>query len=293
MVNRRTPEVVRAAEAFGPAGSLLHRAAAVLQEAPAGTKALAARVLGLARMGEGGAAARAVFALLGGDSRFAVDAAGVWSLAPPPEPPADLRRERWVVVDVETTGGSPHHGHRVTEIAAVQVADGRVRDVFTTLINPGRPIPGMITRLTGITNQMVAGAPRFRDVAPRLAPLLADRVFVAHNAPFDWRFVSAEMALCGQALPPQRQLCTVRLARKLLPQLPSRSLDALADYFALDIAARHRAADDAIATAHVLLRFLDMLADSEVDHWSALQLLLKKRAPRRKKTRLPHSMDSA
>lgn len=292
-MTRRPRRSAPLAAPFGPAGGLLHRAAALLREAPTGTEELATRVLGLARTGQGGAAARAVFALLGSDARFVVDGAGVWSLAPPPALPADLLRERWVVVDVETTGGSPQSGHRVTEIAAVQVEGGQVRDVFSTLVNPGRPIPRMIIGLTGITNEMVAGAPRFRDVAPRLAPLLAERVFVAHNAPFDWRFVAAEMALCEQPLPAQRQLCTVRLARKLLPQLPSRSLDGVAEFFGLDIAARHRAADDAVATAHVLLRFLEMLAEYEIDHWSALQALLTKRAPRRKTTRLPHSMDSA
>lgn len=281
------------AGAFPPADGLLARAAEVLQEAPTGTEQLAVRLLGLTRAGGGGAAARAVFALLGGDSRFAVDACGVWSLAAPPPAPADLFGERWVVVDVETTGGSPLQGHRVTEIAAVQVTRGQITDVFSTLVYPGRPIPGMITGLTGITNAMVANAPRFSEVSRHLMPLLADRVFVAHNAPFDWRFLSSELRLAGHTVPRQRQLCTVRVARKLLPQLPSRSLDALAVYFGLDIASRHRAEDDAVATARVLLRFLDMLGEREINHWDALQGLLKKRTPRRTQTRMPRSMDSA
>jgi DNA polymerase-3 subunit epsilon len=118
-------------------------------------------------------------------------------------------------------------------------------------------------------------------------------VFVAHNAGFDWSFVCAEMdrALC---IPPnERQLCTVRLARKLLPQLPSRSLGSLADYFGLEITSRHRAHDDALATARLLLHFIEMLEDREIADWAAMESWLARRAPRRKRSFLPRPMDSA
>jgi DNA polymerase-3 subunit epsilon len=276
---------------FERGGSLSDRALRLLAHEPLHTAAVAARVLGIS--GDAGAAARAVFALLGGDPRFSVSAEGVWSVGAAAHARRRLREESFVVVDVETTGGTPASGHRVTEIAAVCVENGEVREHFCSLVNPDRRIPGMITSLTGITNEMVAGAPRFREVADRLAEFLEGRVFVAHNASFDWRFLSAEMERATGMLPSGRQLCTVRLARKLLPQLPSRSLDGLALFYGLEIEARHRALDDAVATAHVLVRFLDALEERGVDDWEGVEILLGKRAPRRKRTSTPRSMDQA
>jgi DNA polymerase-3 subunit epsilon len=140
---------------------------------------------------------------------------------------------------------------------------------------------------------MVRGAPRFHEVAPRLTDVLQGRVFVAHNAAFDWRFVTAELERATGQRMEGRQLCTVRLARKLLPELSSRSLDSLALYFGLEIESRHRALDDAVATAEVLLRFCDMLAERGITDWEGVEGLLSRRASRRKSRRSPRSMDSA
>lgn len=283
-------------------GSLTQRALRVLAAEPLSSADVAHRVLGIT--GGAGAAAAAVFALLGGDARFAVSAQGVWSLASPstetpsgdsPSPRGSLRDEEFVVVDVETTGGSPGGGHRVTEVAAVRVSGGRIVDTYSTLVNPERPIPSMITSLTGITNAMVVGQPRFREVAHHVSDAIGGCVFVAHNAAFDWRFICHEMHLATGMTLSGRQLCTVRLARKLLPQLPSRSLDGLALYFGLDIEARHRALDDAVATAHVLVRFIDMLEERGVGDWDGLQEVLgakKARAPRKRRAS-PRSMETA
>lgn len=197
------------------------------------------------------------------------------------------------MVDVETTGGSAAQGHRVTEVAAVRVSAGVITETYSTLVNPGRSIPSMIVSLTGITDEMVRGAPRFHEVAPRVTEVLRGRVFVAHNAGFDWGFLCAEMDRATGRRLAGRQLCTVRLARKLLPELPSRSLDALALYFGLEIEARHRALDDAIATAEVLIRFIEVLREREVEDWEALQALLARRKPRPRRTRAPGSMESA
>ena len=275
------------------ASAPLERAAALLAAGPLSTLALAERVLGV--RGSERSAAAAVFGLLGTDARFRVDASGTWSLSAPPAPalPGSLRDEEWVVVDVETTGGAPQHGHRVTEVAAVWVSRGEITRTFATLVNPERRIPGMITALTGITDAMVRDAPRFHEIAPRVAGAMRGRVFVAHNAPFDWRFLCAEMDRAAGKTLDGRQLCTVRLARKLLPELTSRNLDSLAHYFGLEIEDRHRALDDAVATAKVLIRFVEILEDRGVTDWQDLQSLLAKRAPRRKRTRMPKSMDSA
>lgn len=279
-------------------GSLTDRAFRVLSAEPLPSVEVAHRVLGIT--GGAGAAAAAVFTLLGGDPRFRVDAQGVWSVAPAPVIEAErgarlLRDESWVVVDVETTGGTPTRGHRVTEVAAVRVQGGRIADTFCSLVNPERPIPGMITSLTGITNAMVADQPRFAQVARQVSGALDGCVFVAHNAAFDWRFVSHEMQMATGMTLSGRQLCTVRLSRRLLPHLPSRSLDGLAMWFGLEIEARHRALDDAVATAHVLIRLLDILEDQGVTDWDGLQGVLRRRKARasRKRRAKPRSMEAA
>jgi DNA polymerase III epsilon subunit family exonuclease len=284
---------------IAPDGSLTQRALAALSEGPLPTPEVARRVLGITG-GGAKAAAAAVFALLGTDARFHVDAAGVWSLAAAPAPPSGaparrLRDEEWAVVDVETTGGSPGAGHRVTEVAAVRVAGGEIRDAYATLVNPERPIPAMITRLTGIDQAMVQGGPRFAEVAPRVARALEGCVFVAHNAAFDWRFVSHEMRSATGRTLAGRRLCTVRLARRLLPELPSRGLDGLALYFGLEIESRHRALDDAMATAKVLIRMIGMLEDRGVEDWAGLEAVLGARKPRapRKRRAAPRSMEAA
>jgi DNA polymerase-3 subunit epsilon len=235
-----------------------------------------------------------VFTLLGTDSRFAVDGEGVWSLTRPPEIPSiPLLEEEWVVVDVETTGGAAGRGDRVTEVAAVRVSGGEIRETYSTLVNPGRSIPPMIVSLTGITEAMVRTAPPFEEIAHRVHEVIGGRVFVAHNAGFDWGFLSAEMDRATGRRLAGRQLCTVRLARKLLPELPSRSLDALALYYGLEIESRHRALDDAVATAHVLLRFIDALREQEIDDWKGVQKFLSRRVPRTRRTLAPSSMSSA
>ena len=98
----------------------------------------------------------------------------------------------FLVVDVETTGISAWSGDRITEVAAVYVKGGKVREAFQSLVNPGRPIPPFITRLTGIDDAMVRHAPSFGEIAGELAQQMVGRVFVAHNARFDWNFLSSE-----------------------------------------------------------------------------------------------------
>ncbi|HEY0995769.1 MAG TPA: 3'-5' exonuclease [Gemmatimonadaceae bacterium] len=197
----------------------------------------------------------------------------------------------WVVVDVETTGTRPWQGDRVTEIAAVVVRDGEIAEVFETLVNPQRPIPPWITRLTRITWDMVKDAPAFGGICDPLLRALEGNVFVAHNARFDWSFVSMEVQRATGRVMDGRQLCTVRLARKLLPQLRSRSLDFVARHYGVEIEPhlRHRAAGDAIATARVLLRLLHDARDRGVERWSDLDLLLAPAAPK-KRPRRPSAM---
>jgi DNA polymerase III epsilon subunit family exonuclease len=207
----------------------------------------------------------------------------------PGEPLPDLE---YVVVDVETTGVGFSLGHRITEVAIVRVSGaGRVLDAYTTLVNPERPIPAMITALTNISGAMVRTAPRFRDIAADVFARLEGRIFVAHNAGFDWRFLSLEMqAARGQALH-GRMLCTVRMARKLVPEMPRRSLDALAWYFGIENEARHRAFGDAQATAQLFARLMGRIEERAIRGWNELQKLLYARAPRRVRRSSPQFFD--
>jgi DNA polymerase-3 subunit epsilon len=204
-----------------------------------------------------------------------------------------LRDVRFAVVDVETTGTSPAQRDRVTEIAIVQVAGGEVTECYETLVNPERAIPPAIVALTRITEEMVRSAPRFPSVASDVVGRLRERVFVAHNAPFDWRFVSHEVQRAAGVALTGEQLCTVRLARLLLPQLPRRSLDAVTHYFGIDIGARHRAAGDALATAHVLLRLLRLAEDRGATTWRELTALMQRGGARAKRRRsaMPRGVD--
>lgn len=237
-------------------GSLLEEAGRRLARSSLHTIDLAREVMKLT--GNPSAASAAVFALLGRDPRFQVDASGVWSLAEGADPPGrPLRAVDFAVVDVETTGGGYARGHRVTDIAVVPVTGGRIGEAYRTLVHPGRAIPPRIQALTGITNEMVAGAPPFDVIADDLRSVLAGRVFVAHNVSFDWGFVREEfLAARGDAPDPVR-LCTVHMGRRLVPGLRSYALDAVTRHFEIPVHARHRAYGDALATARLLLLLLD------------------------------------
>ena len=148
----------------------------------------------------------------------------------------------YVLLDLETTGGNPVHD-RVTEVAAVRIQDGIEVERWSTLVNPQTRIPAFIASLTGITDAMVADAPSFETVAPRLLEMLGDAVLVAHNARFDHGFLLGEFARLGHSLR-VKTLCTVRLSRKLYPQHKGHGLDAIMQRHGISTKARHRAMGD-------------------------------------------------
>lgn len=164
----------------------------------------------------------------------------------------------YAIIDIETTGGVAKH-ERITEIAVVLHNGERVVDTFSTLINPERSIPWNITQITGITNDMVADAPRFFEVAKQIVQLTEGCVFVAHNVSFDYSFVREEFARLGFDFN-RRQLCTVRLSRKVFPGLPSYSLTNLKKHFNIFAEKSHRALDDTLATTRL---FELILAEQE------------------------------
>lgn len=157
---------------------------------------------------------------------------------------------QFAVVDLETTGGQPPND-RITEIA-INVYDGeQVVERFHSLVNPERPIPYMVTQITGITNEMVASAPRFYEVARQIVELTEGRIFVAHNVAFDYSFLKAAFFDLGYTYQ-RKTLCTVRLSRRLLPGLPSYSLGKLCRSIGIQVLQRHRATGDANATTELL-----------------------------------------
>lgn len=156
----------------------------------------------------------------------------------------------YAVIDIETTGGNYRWG-RITEIAIFIHNGKEVTEEFSTLINPKMPIPPFISQLTGITNEMVEDAPTFEEVAPTIAQLTRDKVFVAHNSQFDYHFVRHEFRRMEQEYE-RPTLCTVRLSRKLIPHQPSYSLGKLCDQLGIALQDRHRAGGDAAATVKLL-----------------------------------------
>ena len=169
----------------------------------------------------------------------------------------DLSMTTFVVLDLETSGASPKTGSAITEIGAVKVRGGEIIGTFQTFVNPGTPLPPFITHLTGITDQMLADAPKIETILPLLLEFLGSAkttVFVAHNAPFDLSFLKASAALHGYAWPNFRVIDTVKAARFVLTKddVANYQLGTLAVYFRTEIAPNHRALDDALATVDVL-----------------------------------------
>lgn len=231
-------------------------------------------------------------ALFAGHRHFVREPDGRWGVLrdvafPAPDALIGLS---YAVVDVEATGGRTYGGDRITEVAVIEVKNGTATTVFDTLINPERAIPPWVSRLTNISWEMVQDAPVFADVCDQLLGVLDGRIFVAHNAGFDWRFLSMEIERATGRTLSGRRLCTVRLARKLLPGLRRRSLDYVSMHYGVEITRRHRAGGDALATAKVLLRMLDDARREGCATWHDLQRLLIAPAPQRRRSRRPPAL---
>ncbi len=178
----------------------------------------------------------------------------------------------YAIIDVETTGTAAVHG-KLTEIAIILHDGTGVSETYNTLINPECNIPYHITRLTGITNEMVANAPKFYEVAKKIIELTAGKIFVAHNATFDYSFVKEEFKRLGYDFK-RKTICTVKLGRKLLPGHRSYSLGNICADLGIEITDRHRAIGDALATAKLFEILVDRNARLEsslfVNHSSPL-----------------------
>ena len=157
----------------------------------------------------------------------------------------DITSQPLTFVDIETTGLNPVRD-RIIEVAAIRVENGKVVETFEQLINPEILFPPEITLLTGISNEQVEQAPRFFDLKEDIKRLTKDSLFIAHNARFDYGFIRQEFRRYEETFT-QKQLCTVKLFKALVPGLSHYNLDTLLSYFDISIQYRHRALSDAIA----------------------------------------------
>ena len=168
----------------------------------------------------------------------------------------------FVVVDVEATGAKTPP-NRLIELGAYRIREGRIVDKFLSLVNPEIPIPRFVATLTGISNDMVKRAPVFADLAPQWLDFVSDSVLIAHNSNFDTNFLNHEIS---RVYPGHRMvnphLCTVKLCRRVLPELLNHRLDTIADHFSIPIVSRHRAGCDALATAEIFIQLLPKLEET-------------------------------
>lgn len=187
---------------------------------------------------------------------------------------------RFVVVDVETTGGTGGD-HKLIEVAYLVVEGGCINASYSSLINPHTSIPEFISVMTGITNDMVADAPDEDEaVAPLLTELCKDRsVFVAHNVGFDWSLICASIIRNGGLVPDVARLCTCKMSRRLNPEIKRHDLASVAEFCGVKLNHRHRALGDTEATANSLLKMIER-AETEYHASTLGDLLALQYAPR-------------
>lgn len=170
-----------------------------------------------------------------------------------------LRGVTFVVLDLETTGTSPEHC-AITEVGAAKYRGGECLGTLATLVDPGIPVPPLVTQLTGIGDTMLAGAPPLAAVLPSLTEFIGNGVLVGHNVEFDVAFLDAAFEGCGQTRPDTPVVDTLALARLLLADdVPDMKLRTLSQHFSAR-PPRHRALPDALATADVLHALLERVA---------------------------------
>ena len=236
--------------------SWIDAVATLLKDTPLHAGELAERIGGVDGVEEVSSAL--IASLLGPDPRFLLDREGRWQLNPGlATVSSSLGFLDYAVVDVETTGGAYEAGHRIIELAIVELREGVVTREFRSLVNPERSIKPSVRRLTGISEAKVAMAPRFADIAGEVCSRLERHVFAAHNADHDWAFVAGQLREALGAAPRVQRICTEQLSRRLLASQRRHHLDALCGRFGIQVHGRHRALGDARAAARILVFLLE------------------------------------
>lgn len=179
----------------------------------------------------------------------------------------------YVCVDIETTGIRPKWD-KIIEIGAVKVRDGKVVDIFSELIYPGIHVPPRITQLTGITDEMVAGKSKIEEVLPRFVEFAENDLLLGHNLRFDYSFLKQNAINMNLEFTKQG-LDTLKIARKVLPQLESRALDYLCDYYNIKDENHHRAFNDASVTSQLYLILMEQFGDENHSVFNPFELTYK------------------
>jgi len=210
------------------------------------------------------------------DPRIVVDTDTV-SLNEPDNDAIDLSEASFVVLDLETTGAKAPPC-RIIEIGAYRVANGAIVDEFVTLVNPETAVPEFITSLTGISDAMTISAPRFENVLGDFLAFLDDSILVAHNSPFDISFLNHEIGRIHEdCCIWNPTLCTVELARSVLPDVENHKLRTLADYYSVNLVNHHRAGDDAHATAKIFINLLESMHEQGIRSYGAARKFGRKK----------------
>ena len=165
---------------------------------------------------------------------------------------------RFIAFDLETTGFLPGVD-RIVEVGAVRLIHGQVDAVFSTLVDPGKPIPAAASAVNGISDAMVAGQPKIEDLLAPLAEFCGDDIMVAHNAAFDFQFLSSEFQRCETRTPRGSVLCSFLMAKKIFPGLANYKLGTLVQHLSIDAAEFHRAEADATYCAHLFLKIIERI----------------------------------
>lgn len=206
---------------------------------------------------------RAVRRILCQDSRFQEVHAGHWEALNHDYGSQLLDEAEFRVMDLEVTGSDPKR-NGIIDLAVFRVRGNRVEPLLSSLLDPGMPIPPSIQRLTGIGDEMVRGAPTFAEILPNVIESLEDGVFVAHNAAFDYHFLKSWIErLTGERFTAPH-ICTVKLSQRLIEPKNSRKLHHLALQLGIPLQNRHRAYDDAYATARILVELKRLARERNV-----------------------------
>jgi len=169
----------------------------------------------------------------------------------------------FIVLDTETTGLTSYDNY-VVEVAALKIEGSHIVDRFHTLVRPHKSIPPIATSIHKITNEMVADKPFFADIMDDLLEFIGDGIFVAHNVLFDWRFVNDELKRNGKGPLSNSKMCTIQIAKTVLPNLSSYKLESLTKHFNTKALNTHRAMDDVSATVEILLEMLPKLTKPQL-----------------------------
>lgn len=201
-----------------------------------------------------------------------------------------LEQASFSIIDVETTGLSARYNN-IIEIGIVKISDLKIRDSYHSMINPGKPIPYYISQFTGITDADIYDAPFFEDAAEEILTFISEDIIGGHNFSFDKSFLKKEFLYAGKGLLYNRDVCTLKLARRMYPDLRSRSLSNMCRYFKLHNEGSHRALSDAKVTAQLLIRMMEELREKHnIQTVEELLSYHKKPAAKGKTSRVKESL---